>query len=421
MAEEQPVEKGTTKQVVTKWSEEISTHGLPKVFERWKLWKRLLWLVVFLVCMGVMSSQIAALIRDFQKYETTWSFNADSKSSLTFPDVTLCNVNPYKESLKNETGIDYPKNDEEVIEISQTLDEFIIELKFNSYDIPRENLSQYWTQSVTPFGSCWTFQTPENVTQPNHFGGLEVMVNIDQLDYETTTPYAGVFVFITDQNKVITYGTPNIFAKPGNYQFMALRKVTRQGQTDGPWKTCQSDDPMYSQELCRAECFDSIVIEKCNCIPLGSSLRTSANQSAENPLFYCSEEELNSCSVEEELNECKCDQMPCKIVQFISSVSYLTFPAAKATNSVVQFFDFDMDVPIIFVNYQSLLVEEWTEQKSTTRAELVSNLGGQLGLFGGISFISIFEIFGDLLFFRLIPRLFGFRGVRGIGAIEKGD
>ena len=49
---------------------------------------------------------------------------------------------------------------------------------------------------------------------------------------------------------------------------------------------------------------------------------------------------------------------------------------------------------------------------------LLANIGGQMGLFVGISVISIIEIFSELMIFRLLPRFWGDRRLYGVGSTD---
>jgi hypothetical protein len=59
------------------------------------------------------------------------------------------------------------------------------------------------------------------------------------------------------------------------------------------------------------------------------------------------------------------------------------------------------------------------ESRAQTPAQFVAAIGGTMGLFAGMSFISVVEIYGDLAFMRLIPRFFGYRNLYGLGTKNK--
>lgn len=75
----------------------------------------------------------------------------------------------------------------------------------------------------------------------------------------------------------------------------------------------------------------------------------------------------------------------------------------------------------IHINYDSIRYEQRTESRATDFSQLLSNLGGSMGFFMGISMISVVEIVGELLCLRLIPRLWGNDRLYGIGQKQKLD
>eukprot|EP00522_Entomoneis_paludosa_P008061 CAMPEP_0172452064 /NCGR_PEP_ID=MMETSP1065-20121228/9825_1 /TAXON_ID=265537 /ORGANISM="Amphiprora paludosa, Strain CCMP125" /LENGTH=534 /DNA_ID=CAMNT_0013204057 /DNA_START=60 /DNA_END=1664 /DNA_ORIENTATION=- len=77
--------------------------------------------------------------------------------------------------------------------------------------------------------------------------------------------------------------------------------------------------------------------------------------------------------------------------------------------------DFLQNFVGIRINFDQILSEELTESKAVTFSQLLGSIGGSMGLFVGISALSIFEICGDLLFLRLIPRMWGQNGLFGVG------
>jgi Amiloride-sensitive sodium channel len=68
------------------------------------------------------------------------------------------------------------------------------------------------------------------------------------------------------------------------------------------------------------------------------------------------------------------------------------------------------------INFESIREERVSESKVMSKTQLLSNIGGQMGVFLGVSFISLIELFGELMVFRLLPRLGGDRRLYGIGS-----
>ena len=70
------------------------------------------------------------------------------------------------------------------------------------------------------------------------------------------------------------------------------------------------------------------------------------------------------------------------------------------------------------INYDSMQYEIQQATSSADFAQLLSNLGGNMGFFIGISIISIVEVFGELIGLRLIPRLWEDKRLYEIGLKE---
>ena len=73
------------------------------------------------------------------------------------------------------------------------------------------------------------------------------------------------------------------------------------------------------------------------------------------------------------------------------------------------------------INFDVIQYDEFRESKAVTTAQLLGSIGGSMGLFLGISVLSVFEVVGDLLMMRLIPRRFGVRQLYGIGSRPTGS
>ena len=64
-------------------------------------------------------------------------------------------------------------------------------------------------------------------------------------------------------------------------------------------------------------------------------------------------------------------------------------------------------------------MEEFGETKEMTFIDLLAAIGGSMGLFAGISILSIFEVFGELGIMRLLPRCWGDRRLFGLGSYSQ--
>lgn len=101
------------KEMLKSMAENSSIHGV----SRWvtsKYWyQRVLWILVFLGATGGMSYQLSLLFKSFRSYPVKASVDLRF-SSLPFPAVSLCNMNPIKLSKLSLTN----KDTQNVINVS---------------------------------------------------------------------------------------------------------------------------------------------------------------------------------------------------------------------------------------------------------------------------------------------------------------
>jgi hypothetical protein len=96
----------------------------------------------------------------------------EAPSSLSFPEVTICNANPFQISKQEATVINDPKKEDELIAISQLTEEFILRTRFAETEFAKA--SEPWEPTITYFGLCWKFVTQESIYTPgdlNWFAG----------------------------------------------------------------------------------------------------------------------------------------------------------------------------------------------------------------------------------------------------------
>ena len=83
---------------------DTSAHGLSRVVaaESWP--GRLFWIAIFISASGISIHQIGLSFTAFFKYPTKTDFFIVVKEELRFPAVTVCNINPFKQSEIEKTS-----------------------------------------------------------------------------------------------------------------------------------------------------------------------------------------------------------------------------------------------------------------------------------------------------------------------------
>lgn len=410
--------------VLTTWSQGTSVHGILYALDRENFlrWKRYLWCAIIATFTGIMVYLVVVLVDEYLDYSTETTAYFSAPDSLPFPQVTVCNVNLFQMSRLEFMDIIFPQNDEELFGASQEFGEFFLsgtKTTFNRQPVIPEDV---WKPVITPFGLCWQFTTNKRVYNPGNGGGLSFTLNLQQEEYHPSTELAGALVFIEEPASIITDQIPFVWVKPGNNNAILLRATEYKRERDAPWSTCRLRAPEYTQPRCRAECRYEYVALKCGCRSLGDNRPHVLDLDYCNPLASICSGDIDASDY---LSDCNCFKPPCHEVHFTPQVHTLEFAENFLQTSEelknISNVEVRQNVAKVRINYDIILNETVEETKTQTLAGLFADIGGQFGLWAGISFISIIEVIGELGFLRMVPRLWGDRRMYGIGSKEKTD
>mmetsp|Transcript_4349 Transcript_4349/g.11949 ORF Transcript_4349/g.11949 Transcript_4349/m.11949 type:complete len:476 (-) Transcript_4349:404-1831(-) len=421
--------------VIEEWSGGTSVHGVALAFARsdYRLWYRLIWagLVVSSCCL--MLWQITNLFRQYRDYAVITDTQVIVPDEpLEFPEITVCNTNKYQNWKMSDAAIEHPASEEEVNMISQDLETFVLYSNFNGRDhiVPNET----WTPYMTDDGRCWQFRTDERVVRPGYEGGLNIYLFLEQYFYTDDTGIAAVHIFVQAPGTVINPQVPYYSAAPGQLTELRIKKTIFQRERTAPWARCYSQAPIYTQEQCRRNCLYQIIRDECQCKLLGDRLEgedlrlcySEPEQDAECEdqlnVTIRTKKILEECESEQARESSQCTVPPCVETEYEvdtvgSAFSQTLYSTVRDGFNITDEL-FEQNFVGVHINFDRIRYEKLTESKEMTRAQLMANIGGSMGLFLGISFLSVWEIFGDLIGMRLIPRFWGNRHIRGMGGVR---
>jgi hypothetical protein len=100
---------------------------------------------------------------------------------------------------------------------------------------------------------------------------------------------------------------------------------------------------------------------------------------------------------------------PCREEVYSTTTSSLAFESNNRTDSF-----YVQDQVVININYDTMSESIVSESIAMTPTQVYGSVGGLLGLYLGISFLSIIEIVGELFILRLLPRFCGYRRLYGV-------
>lgn len=424
----------------TKYVESTTAHGVVRIFTGKSIIRRLFWLVIVLTAAGGCLYNISDRIRYLISSPTSTTVSITRQSELTFPAVTVCNLNFFRRSVLDErnltdlvqsaiilqdslglegcdsfvdsfstTEVYTPLRETTYEELTQVarniLEDFIIDCYFAGEQC---NVSESFDPVFTSLGLCYTFNAGrhgKSIMKSSGTGqrhGLQVMINVDQLDYSVPLD-AGVKVAIHPQSEPSLPDDQGIGIPTGRNAFISVREKRIQDQTGRGCNSetdvsnlnfLQGEYAVYTEAACLVDCLHSSIADDCGCIAARSFY--VPDNSTYSTLPNCTLESV-CCIVDELLipDVCNCPAA-CSSVLYESSLSYSYFPADHVSISLGSLFN---SSPAIFpsnllqmnVYFETLNIETQTTNNAYSFVALLSDIGGQLGLFLGVSVISIME------------------------------
>ena len=429
-----------------KYVESTTAHGVARVFGRGKsIIRRLFWAVVFLGAMVGCLYNVSDRIRFLVGNPTSTTIQLVREESLTFPAVTICNLNTVKsdflqargladgfrtlnlfdpndpsfqpecDSLINDSLIDAEglSFSEIQYEGRQRADEFILDCRFLGR---RCSATEDFIPVFTQLGYCYTFNSGRNGTTAQITdgtgprSGLQVILNIEQYQYVFSPSFdAGVKVSIHTQDQPPQPNDSGIGVPVGRNAFITLkeRKVNDQTcrncklQSENTDFNFLREEYNYSVAACLVDCFFSNLTEYCGCRETGNELLPDSSRFVSYP--RCTIDDT-CCLLEQYYRPASCNCVSaCEYTTYDISTSYSAFPARNLLQSLIEllnetFMELPTDVSFyednflsVSVYFESLNVEVQATQSAYGAVALLSDIGGQLGLFLGVSVISVME------------------------------
>ncbi|VDN01930.1 unnamed protein product [Thelazia callipaeda] len=230
------------------------------------------------------------------------------------------------------------------------------------------------------FGNCFTFNYNRTENKTNSRAGpmygLRLLLYVNASDYLPTTEAVGVRITVHDKDE---YPFPDTFgySAPTGY-------ISSFGMKMGCYHTCL-------QEL---------IIRECGCAdprfpaPSGSTHCLVFDEAARK----CIQSSTNLPINLQDRDRCRCAQ-PC--TQFLYTVSYsasiwpshsLNVPVGECNDSPEECIEqYQENGAMVEVFFDALNFEVFSESEAYGVVKMLSDFGGQLGLWSGVSFITLCE------------------------------
>ncbi|CAH6791466.1 Asic1 [Phodopus roborovskii] len=376
-------------------------HGLAHIFsyERLSL-KRALWALCFLGSLAVLLCVCTERVQYYFCYHHVTKLDEVAASQLTFPAVTLCNLNEFRFSQVSKNDLYHAGellallNNRYEIPDTQMADEKQLEIlqdkaNFRSFKPKPFNMREFYDRAGHDI---------RDMLLSCHFRGEACSAEDFKVVNETSFE-AGIKVQIHSQDEPPFIDQLGFGVAPGFQTFVSCQEQ-RLIYLPSPWGTCNAvtmDSDFfdsYSITACRIDCETRYLVENCNC--------RMVHMPGDAP--YCTPEQYKECAdpaldflVEKDQEYCVCE-MPCNLTRYGKELSMVKIPSkasakylAKKFNKSEQYIGENILVLDIF--FEVLNYETIEQKKAYEIAGLLGDIGGQMGLFIGASILTVLELF----------------------------
>ena len=399
------------------------------VFKSKYLGKRIFWAAVLLTAIAGFGVVTALNIRTLVREPVSTSITLTRESELEFPAVTICSL-----SLLNTTAVQSISDNSNVVKDLELLfyeiqtnkdiaacNGYANGLRFNTggvgwgdlINLAQNDLSVLLgactfagkSCSVNDFepvstvgGLCYTFNGPKTIPTRIATGtgvrqGLRLQLSPDNQLFSLGLDH-GFRVVIHNRDEPPRPEAEGVVVGLDSAIYIGMRQVNSDDKTlfSSGFKCKNADENTdrelsfpgyhsYSSSSCLNECFYKQAIEQCDCIERQLYTPVGGRYSH---LSDCTEQNL-CCEVKQydEVNE-RCDCPPrCNSVE-------RTFTTSTSTSNLFN----SNNRRFVFVNvfYESFILETRETTDSYTPWSLISDIGGNTGLFLGLTLLSGIEL-----------------------------
>ncbi|VDO99369.1 unnamed protein product [Heligmosomoides polygyrus] len=295
-------------------------------------------------------------------------------------------------------------------EMSQTKHNLIHKCSFNgkSCDIDRD----FAIISDPTFGNCFTFNhNRSDIKSSLRAGpmyGLRVMLFVNASDYLPTSEAVGVRLTIHDKEEFPFPDTFGYSAPTGYISSFGMR-MKKMSRLPAPYGDCIAQGATsnyiykgyaYSTEGCYRTCFQQLIIDRCGC---GDPRFPSIGDHPHCEVFNKKHRECLESSTHELSDihgsfKCRCQQ-PCNQTVYTMSYSEAIWPSQSLNITLgtceeeaeVCNEQYQENAAMLEVFYEALNFETLTESEAYGIVKMLADFGGQLGLWSGVSFMTICE------------------------------
>eukprot|EP00794_Sanderia_malayensis_P010268 gene10268-11323_t len=446
--------KDLVKSLFKDFSDRSTTHGISAIGYSEAILARIAWVFIFLFLFGYMVFTTMTAIQSYLSYDTVTKVSVRHVDNITFPSITICRNNEVSRSFLTNDFIGQLKerinelsklnktSHSELNAIRQNISLSIsLQMENHNMTIPSDppmilksipgactfgyqkpcNFTSDFkrTYRKDKYAKCFTFNS-KNAKKYVQYGsgplfGLSMILYANQTDY---VPLAGNidgvgFTVYTHSSDTLPFiGVGGVLVAPGHVTRITVSK-SNHVLKKAPYKSNCSDGVgilnyfpgRYSVLTCKVSCVLHSVYRKCGYADplLKESLNNLVERETTAEMLKCRDAVVLAMFNERD-DACQCPS-PCYAEIFTPTVSFSKWPSrvdmealrytlspvlGKEPRNISDDFILD-NFAKVDIYFDTLVVNEYLEKDTGDFYDLLSDIGGHLGLWMGASFFSVIE------------------------------
>ena len=403
------------------FAKNVTFHGMLHILTSKRLIVKIYWLIMFLGSLGYLVYQVSEIGGSYMDHPVMTKIETRIQKQLRFPSVTFCPTDAMKRMFSPKYD-NYSMADRTTKDFLDQIDQGTSLVLSYSFRNRKYNYSNHFRRILIPnMGLCYSFNPDGTLFQdrPGSLFGLQLALFVNSSEYGGGRGRVGVYVSVHPHDELPFPDFDSIGLSPGFSNIIRLEKTTmiRQGSPYPSNCTKGGDANLvfpgkYSVKNCEMSCIESEPVTKCRMpyfwinriVFLNHSKSMTSNFVNESAGKKCFEKNNISSRANTFLHtKCNC-QSPCHEITYEKLLSFLRLPDDKFLSQFaaewLQVKDsniFGLNVLRdslleVFVYFGEMSERVITEKPEWTITKVLSDIGGQMGIWLGASIFSLVEI-----------------------------
>ncbi|XP_068100551.1 amiloride-sensitive sodium channel subunit gamma [Hyperolius riggenbachi] len=306
---------------------------------------------------------------------------------------------------------------EKKIEMGYSADDLFVNCLYDGKSCDARNFTLFYHPL---YGNCYTFNDAQRSellesSMGGSEAGLKLLIHIDEDEYNPfLVTAAGAKIIIHDQNDFPFIEESGTELETATQTSIGMQ-LTESTKLSDPYSDCTIDgsdvsvpnlyNKKYTYQICLYSCFQLEMVKTCGCGHYDQPLPDGAKYCNYNEFpswIYCYFK-LHKRFIQEELGCQHTCRESCSFKEWTYTRSMATWPSLRSEKWILRVLSWEIgsklqknltkyDLANLDIFYQDLNLRTIDESPATNIPNLLSNFGGQLGLWMSCSIVCVVEI-----------------------------